>query len=234
MNQFINRFIGDGTGQFHIRQHQRVFVEYVESENNRTEAPCSYLIDQYAEVILPYEFHVHGVRTKIHGLITGVHHLFVEEGGNVRITSTAQTAFLENRTYVDLTRPGNISISKIVVKNGGTLDLLRKNDVIIEVKSSFFEIKYKGKVLMNHGVLYTSVGDVETDGLLDSYGKGLPSATGIGKGIRVGIVGTGASHGGLGGAVNDIEGQAYDSVFKPLMLGSGGGNGFNGMGGQGL
>lgn len=227
------RFIGDGSGQFHIRKHQKILVEYIESENNRTEAPCSYLIDQFAELVLPYEFHVHGVRTEIHGLLTGVHHFFVEDGGRVRISSTAQTALLENRTYIDVTKPGNTSIADIIVKKGGILDLLRKHDVIIQVTSSLFEIKYKGKVLMNHGVLYTSVGDLETKGELVMDGRGWKSGTGIGKGYRYGNYGTGAGHGGRGGTYGGKQGQAYDSVFKPTMLGSGGGAGRYGAGGKG-
>lgn len=229
----ILRFIGDGTGQFHLRKHQKIYVEYVESENNRTEAPCSYLIDQFAELVLPYEFHVHGVRTEIHGLMTGVHHFFVEDNGRARISSTAQTAVLENRTYLDVTKPGNISLSNIVVKKGGILDLLRKQHVVIQVTSSLFEIKYEGKVLMNHGLFYTSVGDLETKGELVMDGKGWESGTGIGKGSKFGDYGSGGSHGGRGGANSGNQGQAYDSVFKPVILGSGGGTGRYGAGGQG-
>ena len=33
----VHRFIGDGTGQFHLRLNQTVYVEVVESETNRTE-----------------------------------------------------------------------------------------------------------------------------------------------------------------------------------------------------
>ena len=233
LSYLASRFIGDGTGQFHIRKHQQIYVEYIESENNRTEAPCSYLIDQFGELVLPYEFHVHGVRTEVHGLITGVHHFFVEDNGRVRISSTAQTALLENRTYIDVTQPGNISLANIVVKKGGIFDILRKRDVTIQVTSSLFEIKYEGKVLMNHGVLYTSVGDVETKGELVLDGQGWDSETGIGKGYRHGYYGTGGGHGGRGGTNGGNQGQAYDSVFKPLMLGSGGGAGRYGAGGQG-
>lgn len=176
---------------------------------------------------------MHGVRTEIHGLMTGVRHFFVEDSGYVRISSTAQTALLENRTYIDVTDPGNISLSNIVVKKGGTLDILRRDDVIIQVTSSLFEIKYEGKVRMNHGVLQTSVGDLESMGELVLDGGGWGSGTGIGKGFRHGDYGTGAGHGGRGGLNSGNQGQSYDSVYKPLMLGSGGGYGRYGAGGQG-
>ena len=37
----VHKFIGDKSGQFHIRRDQKVFVEYVESETNKTEAPVA-------------------------------------------------------------------------------------------------------------------------------------------------------------------------------------------------
>ena len=51
----VHRFIGDRTGRAHLRSNQKVFVEFVESESNVTEAPCSYWIDYEAEIILPTE-----------------------------------------------------------------------------------------------------------------------------------------------------------------------------------
>lgn len=229
-----HRFIGDGTGQFHIREQQKIYVEYVESETNRTEAPCSYRIDQFAELVLPVEFHVHGVRTEIHGLLTGVHHLFVEDAGYIQVTSTAQTALLENRTYVDVTTPGNVSLADVIVKKGGVLDLLRQSDVLIKVTSSVFEVKYQGKVLVNHGILFTSFGDVETEGNMVLDGNGWGPGSGPGKGgVNQGSFGSGAGHGGQGGPSGILGGQSYDSVFKPLMLGSGGGSGNRRPGGRG-
>lgn len=166
--------------------------------------------------------------------MTGVHHFFVEDRGYVRISSTAQTAQLENRTYIDVTEPGNTSLANIIVKKGGTFDLVRHYEVIIQVTSTLFEIKYEGKVLMNHGVIYSSVGDLETKGELIMDGRGWDSGTGLGKGSRYHNYGTGAGHGGRGGTNGGTSGEAYDSVFKPLMLGSGGGEGRYGPGGKGI
>ena len=229
----VHRFIGDGTGQFHIRERQKIYVEFVESETNRTEAPCSYRIDEFAELILPFEFHVHGVRTEIHGLLTGVHHFFVEDRGFIRISSTAQTALLENRTYVDVTEPGNTSIANVVIKKGGVLDLRRREDVLIKVTSSVFEIKWQGEVRMNHGIFFLSTGDLETEGKLVLDGVGWGPGEGDGKGVRRGSYGSGAGHGGQGGPSGGIGGQSYGSVFNPLMIGSGGGAGYYGLGGRG-
>ena len=51
----VHRFIGDKTGKAHLKENQLVYVEYVESESNTTEAPCSYWIDEGAEIVLPTE-----------------------------------------------------------------------------------------------------------------------------------------------------------------------------------
>lgn len=57
----IHRFMGDKTGIAHLRTDQRVYVEYLETETNITEAPCSYWIDYQAEIILPTEVSVYRI-----------------------------------------------------------------------------------------------------------------------------------------------------------------------------
>jgi hypothetical protein len=47
----IHKFLGDRTGQLHLRSHQTAWIEYVESIKNVTEAPLSYIIDYGSEVI---------------------------------------------------------------------------------------------------------------------------------------------------------------------------------------
>ena len=180
-NSFVNvtahRFIGDRTGQLHVRSNQTIYVEYVESVMNRTEAPCSFKIDQGAEMVLPFEFHVQGVRTVIDGRMTGVHHLFIEHSASIEFSETATTALIENRTYTDISKRGNASIANIIIKNGGELKLTRRSDVIVGMKAELFEIKYRGRVNVNHAVIYSTFGDVETEGKLNL------DAAAIGEGI---------------------------------------------------
>lgn len=47
---------------------QVLHVEVKESTNNRTEAPCSFLIDETAEMEMPTEVHFQGVDTDVHGM----------------------------------------------------------------------------------------------------------------------------------------------------------------------
>lgn len=229
-----HRFIGDKTGQFHLRVNQTIYVEVVESETNRTEAPCSYHIDEGAEIVLPAEFHVHGVRSELYGLMTGVHFLFLEDGGTLKIASSAQTALTENRTYIDITQPGNSSFAHIIIKQGGLLDLVRVEDVAVSVTSSVFEVLHKGTVRVNHGVFYSAFAEVETKGVVVLDGAGYKAATGPGAGSSYSSnSGSGGGFGGQGGRShsNSNGGSAYGSVYKPLSYGSGGGHGrWNGGG----
>jgi hypothetical protein len=68
---------------FFPRYNQQLYAEVVESVLNRTEAPCGFIVDKDAELVLPGEFHVHGVNGTLAGQITGVHMLFVEEDGEI-------------------------------------------------------------------------------------------------------------------------------------------------------
>ena len=226
-----HKFIGDKTGQFHLRVNQTIYVEVVESESNRTEAPCSYLIEKGSEIILPAEFHVHGVRSEVYGLLTGVHFLFLEDGANMKIASSAQTALRENRTYIDVTEPGNSSFAHVIIKQGGILDLLRVRDVLISLTSSLVEVLHKGTVKVNHGVFYSTFTEIETKGVVDLNGAGHQASAGPGAGaVSLSSRGSGGGFGGQGGtADNRVGGSAYGSVFRPVSLGSGGG----GQGGAG-
>lgn len=226
-----HRFIGDRTGQFHLRTKQKVFVEVVESETNRTEAPCSYLIDKGAEIVLPAEFHVHGVRTAVHGRMTGVHFLFIEDQATLTMSSTAQTALVENRTYVQITNPGNSSFAFTIVKRGGLLNLLRATETIVSLTTALFEIQYLGTVQLNHGVISATHAQIETKGSLNLDGQGFKAMRGQGAGTTA-LHSTGAGHGGLGGKSlhSNVKGNAYGSVFSPMVLGSGGGGSKGGSG----
>ena len=158
--------------------------------------------------------------------MTGVHFLFLEDGATLKIASSAQTAIKENRTFVEITQPGNCSYAHIIIKQGGLLDLVRKNDVLVSVTSSLFEVLHKGTVKVNHGIYYSTFAEVETKGVVMLDGAGHKPGTGPGAGsASSGNTGSGGGFGGQGGTTHDKHsgGAAYGSVYKPLSLGSGGG-----------
>lgn len=237
VNVTVHKFIGDKTGQFHIFDRQKIFVEVVESVSNVTEAPCSYLIEAGGEILLPSEVHLYGTRSVFKGMITGIEKLFVSYGANVDVYSTTQTALMENREYIVISKPGNLSIAEVTVKMGGNLEF-RKIDKDMSLTVDSLLIHYQGKMYMNHGSVLSTYGHLYSQGLFSTDFTGHPSQSGPGNGSQIIIsgstVGTGAGHGGQGGYadVSPTAGQAYDSVYTPHVLGSGGGNG-TGTGGFG-
>lgn len=159
----------------------------------------------------------------------------MEAGGIIRFSATAQTALVENRTKVHVTNPGNISFAHVVTKNGGKLNLVRVYETLVSVTSALFEIHYQGQVTVNHGIFYSTIAEIETQGSVILDGAGYSSAAGPGAGsLSSSGYGSGGGYGGQGGTsyLNHPGGHAYGSVFKPLALGSGGGS-VNVMGGAG-
>ena len=237
VNVTVHRFIGDKTGQFHIFDRQKIFVEVVESLSNITEAPCSYLIDVGGEILVPSEVHFYGTRSILKGVITGIERLFVSYGANVDVYSTAQTAKMENRRYISMSKPGNVSFAEVTVKRGGNLEF-RKIHGDLSLTVDKLLVHYQGKMYMNHGSILSTYGHLYSQGLLSVNYAGHPPESGPGRGITAtfsgNTIGTGAGHGGQGGYAGDFPSAslAFDSVYKPILLGSGGGNG-SGIGGPG-
>lgn len=220
----IHKFLGDRSGQVHLRANQKMYVEYVESESNVTEAPVSYIIDSGAEVVFPTEVHLQGINTTLDGMITGVHHLYVEDGCTLSVSSTSQTAQLENRKYVDVSSEGNFELPTINIRNDGVLEFRKITENFV-IGAAFLELKYGGKILMNHGNIEAGDLDMESTSMFSLEGRGNAAETGEGAGTG----NNGGSYGGVGGGSD--ESLAYGSVFDPYHLGSGGGGATGGAGG---
>ena len=229
----IHHFLGDGTGRFHVRENQTIYVEVVESETNETTAPCSYKIDQGAEVVFPAIVNIYGTRSIIEGRITGVEDLIIASGGFVEFSSTAETARVENRRYVEIDEKGNFSFATVTVERNSRMTFSRILNYTLNLRCSEFRIKYEGLMTMNHGYIYSTFAWIESEGILTLDGTGFGPEEGVGHGITQNNVGSGAGHGGEGGKTDSGEGGIpYDSVYTPRIYGSGGGNG-QGVGGSG-
>ncbi|KAH3880014.1 hypothetical protein DPMN_003926 [Dreissena polymorpha] len=220
----IHRFYGDRTGQVHVRSNQLIYVEYIESESNRTEAPVSYIIDAGAEVVFPTEVHMQGINTTLAGQITGVHHLYIQDGCELVTESTSQTAQLVDEKKVELTEPGNFRLPTINIMLEGILQF-RKIETDFTISAAFLQLKYGGIIYMNHGFVEAGEIDIETTGEFSLEGRGHPAMQGPGAGAGL----NGGSYGGVGYGGNDD--LAYGSLFTPKDLGSGGGGSTGGAGG---
>ena len=78
--------------------------------------------------------------------------------------------------------------------------------------------------------------NVDGSSRIDAVGRGYAGASGPGAGSSSAIkAGAGAGHGGFGGFGTDMGsvGAVYDSIMTPTQPGSGGGNGFLSVGGNG-
>ena len=232
INVTIHKFIGDKSGLLHLRKNQRVFVEYVESETNKTEAPCSYIIDEDAEIIFPSEVHIHGTNILFAGLMTGVIELYIENQTLVEFWSTGHTALIENHEYVNKKPKGNFGFGKTVIKRGATADFNKITNKL-SLETSEINIKYQGNLFMNDAEITCTYAWLESGGVLHLNGRGHGPEEGKSPGQTVGLEGYGAGHGGYGGGA-DLTKVAlpYGSVFTPFEAGSGGGNG-DGVGGSG-
>ena len=229
----VHRFIGDKTGQLHLRRGQKAYVEVVEAVLNRTEAPCSFIIDDKSEIIFPAEVYIHGTNSSISGTVTGVQDLYVESRAWIVFWSSANTALIENGTYTQITKAGNFRFDTVTVKRGGFLDFL-KIVKILSIDCSEIRVKYEGTLLMDHAKIHSTYSWIESRGVFHLNGGGHKAGRGPGAGTTLNNIGYGASHGGMGGGENiDRVAHSYGSVFAAKQKGSGGGSSMRGVGGRG-
>lgn len=229
----VHKFIGDKTGQLHLRRAQKAYVEVVEAVLNRTEAPCSFIIDEKSEIILPGLVYIHGTNSSVSGTVTGVQDLYVDSQALIVFWSSANTAQLENGTYTQVTKPGHFRFDTVTVKRGGFLDFLRFLE-LLSIECSEIRVKYEGTLLMDHAEIYSTYSWIESRGVFHLNGGGHEAGRGPGAGVTISNTGYGASHGGMGGGANvNKVADAYGSVFAARQKGSGGGSSTAGVGGRG-
>ena len=220
----IHCFMGDRTGQFHVRDNQKIWVEYIESFTNYTEAPISYIIDDGTEVIFPTEVHLQGINSTVDGKLSNIHHLYIEDDCFLVVSSTTQTAQMESNVIIEETDPGNFSLPTINIKNAGIFEF-RKIENDFTITAARMELKFNATVYMNQGFVEVGDIDIEAESLLSLEGKGYEAEQGPGAGSG----NAGGSYGGVAGGATDDH--AYGSVFRPIMLGSGGSGSDGGAGG---
>ena len=232
VNLTVHKFIGDKSGKVHLHAKQQLYVEYVESETNKTEAPCSFFIDEGAEIVFPTEVHIHGTNSTFGGMLTGVIILHIETGAWVEFLSTGNTALLENGEHIDIKPKGKYGFGKVVIKRGGKAGCIQV-EKLFSLETSEFSVKYEGNLYMNYAEIICTFAWLESGGVFHLNGQGHGPEEGKSSGQTVGLTGYGAGHGGYGGGP-DLTNVAvpYGSVFTPIEAGSGGGSG-DGLGGSG-
>ena len=220
----IDKFYGDRTGLVHLKDRQTLYVEYQESVANETRAPCSFRVDAGAEIFLPESVDLIGTRTYLGGRITGVEDLFITGGSHVVFLSSAQTALIENGTYVMMTTPGNFTFTHVIVERRSLAEFSQIVGVM-SISCADLIVKYEGELFMNDADIYSTNAIIESRGTFHMNGAGYAAESGPGAGATLADgTGTGAGHGGWGGSpVYVYGGVPYNSVYTPLLPGSGGG-----------
>ena len=234
VNVTIHKFEGDRTGLLHLRNLQKLWVEVVESQTNETTAPCSYRIDDGAEIFLPTETNLLGTRTVLAGQITGVQTMLVTGGADVIFQGTATTAMMENNAYSMVTQPGNFTFVDFIVERYSICEFENiEGELTLTVE--YLNTKYEGELFFNDAMILSVTGIVESGGVLhlDGTGFGSDEGAGAGQAALSGVYGSGAGHGGYGGAADPETqgGVSYDSVYNPRIHGSGGGSDASGNAG---
>ncbi|KAK3576663.1 hypothetical protein CHS0354_004948 [Potamilus streckersoni] len=232
INVTVDYFLGDKTGQLHLKQNQTVFVEVIESVTNKTEAPCSFIIEYGATIVLPAIFHMLGTNSTLGGMIVNVHDLYIEYGAWAEFLSTATTALWENSKIFGISDEGNFNFGKLFIKLGGNAGFLQIEHEM-SLNCSEIKVKYQGNLYMNDADLYSSFAWIESEGVFHLNGHGHGPEAGPGAGSIINNIGSGAGHGGYGGGSDPTQAaEPYGSVASPHEAGSGGGNG-QGLGGKG-
>lgn len=227
-----HKFIGDKTGQLHLRYDQRMWVEYIESVSNITEAPVSYIIDYGSEVVFPSEVHIHGTNSTFAGRITGVLNMYIEDAAEVEFKSTGNSSLIVNGEHVRMTDHGHFAWDQLHIKRNGYAGFLDiKFELLVEV--SEIKVKYQGNLYMNKAKINSTYAWIESEGVFHLNGHGFSAEQGLGAGYTGNGVGFGAGHGGYGGGYDPrTASEPYGSILSPREPGSGGGNG-GGKGGSG-
>ena len=121
-----------------------------------------------------------------------------------------------------MTTPGNFTFTRVIVERRSLVEF---SQVVGEMSISCADliVKYEGELFMNDADIYSNRAIVESQAMFHLNGAGLPAETGPGAGATL-ADGTGAGHGGWGGNPGYIYlGALYNSVFSPVLPGSGGG-----------
>jgi hypothetical protein len=215
----VHTFVGDRTGLLHLRGHQTAFFEYY-SAYNLTEMPCSFDVDFSSTGVFPKETYIRGVRSEMHGKMSGIEELNIGNGGMLVMHSTAQTSNIINETEVDISDLGSFEFGILRTKRNGTLrlDFVPMANQAMFLRVGDLDVKYQSILYLDNGTLIVGFVNIESEGILTAVGTGDLANVGTGRGSGVG----GGGHGGSAGLATGAFGRPYGAIEFPNLPGSGG------------
>jgi len=154
--------------------------------------------------------------------------MYTNVSGQVVVTDVTQTSnYVNGVDYVQTTTAS------------GGLQIARTSGSTIPDGSTVL-VSYTWNYVASAGLYLVVAGNVSvaSNGLISASGVGYGPGSGPGHGSPSGGSipgGSGAGHGGSGGisSSNSLGGSVYDSLYQPVLPGSGGGASYAGVGGSG-
>ena len=101
--------LGDLSSLIHVQPNQTFYIEYSQSDNQRSVPPVNFRIEENGEIFLPADFRVIGEDDPpfyLDGRMSGVYNFTVGEGKEFVVGPHATNAQVNNGSYVDEPTPG--------------------------------------------------------------------------------------------------------------------------------
>ncbi|KAL4226615.1 hypothetical protein ACF0H5_014598 [Mactra antiquata] len=211
-----NIFEGDGTGNLHIGPDQLAVVQHPED----LEFLVNVFVYEGGTLVLPSSFICHDVNMHIWGTL-GVVDLTVGDGCTLYLGQEVSTS----RTSVT-PETGLFDVEELIVNAGGsvtsTLDLNDETDQI-RIKANKVRVKGGGSIHSAHVSITSNYLIVDDVGEIIGDVHSIPCEAEY-SGVD-GTIGTGAGHGGRGGANSEnlFTGGPYGDILEPTDYGCSGG-----------
>ncbi|XP_076091252.1 uncharacterized protein LOC143063127 [Mytilus galloprovincialis] len=218
----VEYLIGDTTGVLHAGKRQTFGFTNVD-----TYMPINIMCYRYSFLEIPERIAMREVWAEINGTIIGLDDISVENEGELYIWSYANTEGLSE---------GSLQLTNISVKAGGKFEPLTAEKVI-NITVVRVLVNGNGYVRTNHLKLHAVNVTIDLSGDFHADFTGHAGDIGPGAGLAQSnhAGASGGGHGGRGGRSyrGYFSAVAYDSIYIPSEMGSGGGTGSNGEGGRG-
>ncbi|XP_078490825.1 uncharacterized protein LOC144746995 isoform X2 [Ciona intestinalis] len=163
-----------------------------------------------------------------------VEDLSIALGGDVVFYLPHKPRSLKSGTKHHVTNPGEFGFSSIIIMRNGRAEFQKINKAV-KINAGLVKVQYQAEMFVYHAVVDSGYGVLESEGLLYMDNSGHAAEFGVGAGRTTSSnTGSGGGHGGQGGGPSpNFGGAAYDSIYTPAQLGSGGGNAGTVKGGAG-
>lgn len=217
----MKKFHGDKTAWLFVEDQQILKAEYIEGVQSHLVTVVNLDVGANATLQVPLNMTVAGTKAVLSGKVTFLN-LFVESGGEIVLNPTSFTATFSSGSYQPTSSPGSYTLSMLILKRGSNFS--PADGLNLEVVS--MHMKRYVKLYANYVQLSVGYLMIEREAELNVAGRALVAdapASGQGRDKSGGAY---ASSGGVGSSfTTDDAPEAYGTIYKPLIVGTRGGDG---------